>query len=550
MAMTGNQATVMRAFATLTATAPSKADYQYVLDHFNTHGKEASIQVLNNLFASYADEQLAQMLLDTTYLNTIDLEGDGNTDNMGIATKFIRNNAGNRVGAMLDLTELLSQFTSGPFASIANAYNAKINAGYLHSIHPSSVSALVYNFPEKINGGLGHDTFYADNSGFQQGSIGGTASFSRATWVFNTSGQEISGGDSSQQIANLQGDSGYNFFPSWKTTLQVKYRGLVSQKIILDDQVDYKVDKHDINNGIRQAINSNAILSKLLEVQDGPDGTLKVFAKTDGSHSKNALDISISFPWMQGDLSENLKSLIFDDFLRSIGDSTTPRTQDNVVSALGFGAFLLDRFTQTQMARNDDDTLIIGKNAENKYSHVIEGAEGNDLIVLSSTKAAADDIVQFNSVFGHDTIVNFTPSGSNHDKLDFGLLHRTAYDTITRLHKAEIASNNATVVGQVTNGQIRLVQKNKQYGITAATTDNDSVEDVRQLFTDNQKYILSKQLYIAVDHDIGTGDVYQVVDGAGANDLSVTLLGNITLANHADVHTPFSWLTLDAANFI
>ncbi|MDO4795069.1 MAG: hypothetical protein Q4A28_03895 [Brachymonas sp.] len=547
MAMTGNQATVMRAFATLTATAPSRADYQYVLDHFNTHGKEASIQVLNNLFASYTDEQLATMLLNTTYLNTIDLEGDGNTDNMGIATGFIRANAGNRIGAILDLTELLSQFTSGPFASIANAYNAKINAGYLHATHPGSSTAVALNFPQKINGSAGHETFYVDNTGFQQSTIGGKTSFTRAAWVFNTAGQGVWEGDSSQKLGNLQPDTVFDFAPSWKTTLQIHYRGLTSQKIALND-LDYKVTKQELNQGIKHAIRGDAVLSQLLEVEDGPGGILKVFAKTDGEHGRNALHIQGRGQW-DGTNDAILNSLPIDTFFDSLNDSTSPRTLEQVKYKLSLGYLSMAIMTLPQVGRSDDDTLVTGKNAANKISHVIEGAGGNDLIVLSSTNAAADDVVQFNSAFGHDTIVNFTPNGSNHDKLDFGLLHRTAYDTTTRLHNTEIANSTATVVGRVTNGQIRLVQKNTQPGITAETTDNDSSEDVKQLFIDEQTGIASKQLYIAIDHDTSTADVYQVTDGGSANDLNVTLLGNITLANHADTHVPFSWLTLNAANF-
>lgn len=552
MAMTGNQATVMRAFATLTATAPSRADYQYVLDHFNTHGKEASIQALNNLFASYTDEQLATMLLNTTYLNTIDLEGDGNTDNMGIATGFIRANAGNRIGAILDLTELLSQFTSGPFASIANAYNAKINTGYLHATHPGSTTAAALNFPEKTNGSAGHETFYADNTGFQQSTIGGKTSFTRAAWVFNTKGQSVAGGDSSQKLGNLQTDPSFVFLPSWTTSLQIKYRGLASQEIALNDLTDYKIDKQDINQGIKHAIRGDAVLSQLLEVEDGPDGTLKVFAKTDGEHSRDALFIQWGTKWGQASsVDDALKAIPIDDFFDSLGDSTSPRTLDQLKLHLLGGILGMGFGLPTQMGRSDDDTLVTGKNADNKISHVIEGAGGNDLIVLSSTKAAADDIVQFNSAFGHDTIVNFTPNGSNHDKLDFGLLHRSAYDITTRLHNTEIANSTATVVGRVTNGQIRLVQKHALHGITAQTTDNDSAEDVKQLFIDEQTgIIVSKQLYIAIDHDTSTADVYQVTDSGSANDLNVTLLGNITLANHADTHVPFSWLTLNAANFV
>ena len=89
------------------------------------------------------------MLLDTTYLNTIDLEGDGNTNNMNVATQYICANSSNRVGAMLEISKQLSQITSGPLASIAKTYNEKIHAGYKHTVLLNSATALNYNFPKK-----------------------------------------------------------------------------------------------------------------------------------------------------------------------------------------------------------------------------------------------------------------------------------------------------------------------------------------------------------------------------------------------------------------
>ena len=68
---------------------------------------------------------------------------------------------------------------------------------------------------------------------------------------------------------------------------------------------------------------------------------------------------------------------------------------------------------------------------------------------------------------------------------------------------------------------------------------NDSAAEVAKLYTDD--VTANKGVYISVAAtNIGT--VYQVVDGTGAADLAVTLLGTIDLADTA-------WNTLILANF-
>lgn len=544
MAMTTNQATTMRAFATLGAYAPTKADYNYIVNYFDTHGEQASYKALNDAYASYTDAQLAKMLLDTTYLNQIDLEGDGNADNIGIATKYIRENAGNRIGAMLDLTRELSKITTGPLAQIAKTYNDTIEKGYVHTTGASGAKVLPYNFPKKIDGSAGNEVLYVDNSGTQQYVIGGANQASKATWVFNTSGQDKTDGDSSQKLGALKASS-FDSIPSWGREWQISYRGLYSQKIALDDKSDYTISAKDANQAIKQAINNDAVLSKLLAAVDGPGNTLKVISLVDGEHSKNALDITMHLPSVDSLTPDVVKG--FFEKHPVVPDSG--KTKEMMAIALIAGQVTLDKSYQTQMGRSDYDSLVTGKNAETVRSHVVEGAGGDDVIVLSSTRAAVHDIVQFNGIFGHDTIVNFSPSGVSYDKFDFGILHRTDYGVKTILHKAEIASSTATVVGQVTDGQIRLVQKYVSAGATESVMDNDSAEDVKQLFNDAHG-AAAKQLYIAVDHATATGDVYQVVDGAGTNDLEVTLLGHITLANHADTNDVLGWSGLSDSNFV
>ena len=134
----GNHKLVLQAFTVLADAAPSNADLKYHLEYIKEAGKAGYVSALNDLFTGYSDVQLAKMLLETTGLDGIDLEGDGNTDNMAVATAFVKSNAANRVGAILDLVDQLSKITEGPLTQIAKDYNNKIASGYAYASNPAN----------------------------------------------------------------------------------------------------------------------------------------------------------------------------------------------------------------------------------------------------------------------------------------------------------------------------------------------------------------------------------------------------------------------------
>lgn len=137
------QRLVLSAFAILTVSAPSHAGL-HCSPAIHPGTGSSSLHphhTLDLAFAGHSDKQLAARLLKSTELNGIDLEGDGNTDNVKLAIDFIRTHLGHCVKAMLDLVEQLSNITSGPLLNIACAYNNKIQMGYAHANDPSSDKA-------------------------------------------------------------------------------------------------------------------------------------------------------------------------------------------------------------------------------------------------------------------------------------------------------------------------------------------------------------------------------------------------------------------------
>lgn len=379
---------------------------------------------------------------------------------------------------------------------------------------------------------------------------------SKALWVFNTADQSTV--NDSQKVAGIQAGMPTTV-GSYGVKVQVNYRGLLSQAIAIDDKADFQASQQDINQAIKKAIQGDAVLSHLLEVIDGPAGTLGILSKIDGQLDPTSLDLNFIAPnaaeltpdVVAGFVARNPNAGVHD------AASLLQHIDNHVTSANADGSLHHDFYAQTRMALSDNHTPINGQNSSVARDYVIAGRTGDNVLVLGTTwhpsgqLRSSNDTVKYTAAFGHDTLVNFE-AGSipGADRFDFTALSRASDNTFTSLNKTEIAAPTASVVGAVTDGQIRLVHKHVQDGVTAATTDNDSAQDVQQLFTDAATGTAARQIYIAVDSQTSTGDVYQVVDGAGANDLSVALLGHIILANHPFGSTAFNWANLTTGNFV
>lgn len=369
-----------------------------------------------------------------------------------------------------------------------------------------------------MQGGAGHDVLYVDNSGNGEYLVGGNVLHSKAPWVFNTADQATI--NDSQKVAGIQAGTPASV-GSYGVKVQVNYRALLSQAIAIDDKADFKANQQDINKAIKQAIQGDAVLSQLLEVIDGPGGTLGILCKTDAQLDAASLDLKFIAPGQDEPSPKVVADFIAHNPSAGMQDAAglLKHIENHVTSAQVNGSLHHDSYPQTFMLPSDNRFPIDGQNSNVVGDHIINGSTGNNVIVLgtawhpSGQLLGSNDTVKYTTAFDHDTTVNFDAGPlSGADKLDF-----TPPSTATTVNKTEITAPTASVVDHVTDGHIRLVHKHVQDGTTPATTDNDSAQDVQQLFTDAATGTAARQIYIAVDSQTGTGEVYQVVDSAGTN---------------------------------
>ncbi len=265
-----------------------------------------------------------------------------------------------------------------------------------------------------IEAGSGNDTVYADNTG------------DKAVFVFNV---EPDFSSIRADIENLQSDAN-DTYRIFKGTLTVNFKGF-NVTVDLPNTLGVVSDLQ-VNQAIKNAINNDDVLSKLLVANDGPANTLVVSSLIDSEFGQDDvadLAISINVPTTLSSADTTL--------LNSYYGTPNGVAGDHIATFLAAQAAFEDNGDyDTQLAYFDGDE-IVGSFSIHTSDNIITGDTGNDVIVLGTGAMSNDTIVYEgydqtgNGLNDNDTIVNFVSS-------DFVL-------------EPEVLTNLATVI-DVTDG--------------------------------------------------------------------------------------------------
>lgn len=393
----------------------------------------------------------------------------------------------------------------------------------------------------KIDLGAGNDTVYTDNTGtdglsaVSSGATPLTVAAPKAVWVFNTANQLDTGAgyvlatNEERNLADLRGDTqeSYNLY---NAKLTVAYKGI--QATVTVPSVGYKTTDPMINQAIKDAINNNAVLNKLIVASDGPENTLIVTSLIDGVQAVGDLGIGITVAQATALSPADVAAAA-----AAYGLTAPANTAADVQTVFNnaFTAFTTtnadyrSQFAETGAAGTLADTEIVGNNSFTVSDNVITPGVGNDVIVLGTTVGAdaatsSNETVVYAGSFGNDTIVHFTAVAAvNNDKLNFSALGGTASGTVTNAINA--TNKSITILAEV-----------------AGT--NDTAAKIAAIYTAGaDSATAATHVYVAYDAD-NIAKVYSITDAAGvvAGGITATLVGTIDLADTG-------WGTLTAANF-
>jgi hypothetical protein len=342
-----------------------------------------------------------------------------------------------------------------------------------------------------IDGGAGNDTIYTDNAGTQM-----------ATYAFNTTATGLRLSDLESNAAASV--SGVNL------ALTVNFRGLTSKVDVgttKNATSNQTVSDLTINQAIKNAINNDSVLSKLLVAQDGPARTLVVTSLIDGQQV--ATDLAISF-----------QATALNSTQSGISGLVAVDTTNALFGRYTTSQFALDDTTPTANAIDGNDSFYAGDNT-------VIGGTGDDVIVLGTDDNgldgyASNETVKFEAAFGKDVVVNFDAgTGAGADQLDF---------------RAFLKSGTATTLDNSIDALV-----NSEIDVVAQSNANDTAAEIAALYNAVDGNTAVNQLLVTYD-TANVGTVYQVVDGTGADDVTVTLLGSVDLADTA-------WNSLLVNNF-
>ena len=436
--------------------------------------------------------------------------------------------------------------------------------------------------------GDGNDTIYSDNVGAQNagpvnqinGGTNATNTYSNfntfntivpdgqnAIWAFNTYNTTVaSAADPSapvvtaadaREISDLRSDPN-NSYNLYRATVTVNFLGL--EKSLQLPSTNFTPSDAFINQRIKEAINSDPVLSKLLVAQDGPAFTLLVKSLIDGVFAADALTVTVTAA-RAADFSTSELASVAAAYGLEAPNNTANDVQTVFSAALAtfqtnadYGTTVLDptvSATASALPARNFATDIVGADSTYTTDNTITPGAGNDVVVLgtdstgATTQLASNEIVVYSGTFGNDTIVNFDVAGVGIDQLNVvalgGRSNAGFLNDVAAAPRAAAPQDYRSIL--IDN----LIPTGADANVTAA--------DIARYFTDGQTgggAIPSNlttawtHVVIIVDTDTNIGTVWSVTDAVGgtvaAPNITAVLSGTIDLAA-----TDYS--TVVAANF-
>ena len=344
---------------------------------------------------------------------------------------------------------------------------------------------------------------------------------STAVFVLNTANQSagyVLAVNDERNIFDLRSDANNSYNLS-AARLTVDFKGITNTVTV--PSTNFRTTDLQMNQAIKDAINNNAVLNKLIVAADGPANSLIITSLIDGRATEANLSITLVVPAV-GQLSPADVSAAAGIFGVTATETAVLAAMTAAKTAFDTKGDYVDRFAETGAVGGNVE--VRGAASVTTSDNTVTPGTDNDVIVLGTTTGSeallsSNDTVVFGAGFGNDTIVSFQAGAlaTGGDVLSFAALGGTTLTTAFNVNRGIVVANE--VVG--TNGTAAL--------IAALFTDSATA----------QSYV-----YVAVDPATNIAKVYALVDaaGVGAGSITATLAGTIDLADTL-------WSTLTTENF-
>jgi hypothetical protein len=348
-------------------------------------------------------------------------------------------------------------------------------------------------------------------------------STSRAVWVLNTANQQavtttpgtgyVLAVNDERSVLDLKSDANnvYNFYAA---TVTVTFKDITATVNV--PNTGFRTSDLQINQAIKDAINNNAVLNKLISAADGPANTLVITSLIDGVMSNANFGVALNLPALAGIVDVAGAAAVYGT--ASTAEAVLAAMQAAQTAWTTKGDYV-DQLAET--GAFGGNAQVTGRASVTTSDNTITPGEGNDVTVLGTTVGveallSSNDRVVFGAAFGNDTVVHFRAGSA-----------ATGGDVLV------LSALGGSILGTAFN-------VNNSINVASETAATDTAAEVAALFADSAT--AQTHVYIAVDTVTNIGKVYSVTDAAGtaAGNVTATLQGTIDLAD-----TLWSTLTID-----
>lgn len=238
----------------------------------------------------------------------------------------------------------------------------------------------------------GNDTYYADNAG------------SKSNWVFNAVNLGFG-----VDVDNIRSDvnNTYAIYKGQLTVSLTREDGSVyTTDVVTVPSTTNVTSDLQVNQAIKEAINSDPVLGKLLRAYDGPANSLVVTSLIDEQSGGTASGLSVD---ITAPLATSLSAAEVSAYALKHGLGVGA-TAAQVVAAIN-GAITNWDIKQDYVP----DVADAGSNSSHTADNTIIGGTGDDVLVLG-TGVQSNDTVKYEGFGnGYDTIVNFSEEVNGSD---------------------------------------------------------------------------------------------------------------------------------------
>jgi hypothetical protein len=311
-----------------------------------------------------------------------------------------------------------------------------------------------------------------------------------------------------------------------------------------------------VNQAIKDAINNDAVLSKLLKATDGPANTLVITSIVDGEVLSTDLAIDIAGPTA---LSTSELSSLNTTYKDVLNDSTAANlTSAQMIDYIGKNVTTLDTANSVMVLGTDGTNTLVGSTSTSASDNTITLGSGDDVAVLG-TDANSNDTLVFSGSFGNDTIFNFVDDASAAgDNLNFtsylggvtsasgstasqiaiatsgfnGDSTITANAVVTLNNFAQTSATVDTWAGMTATDLLAAIQND-----TATTTNYASIGDTTLDTAAVLNLVGNQKSIVMVENDLNDGE-YKVFEVTASNSTAeftaATLVGTIDFGDTID----------------